>query len=105
VLLIFCPIGHHVLKTRNTLSQTNKRQKGQGMSEYLAATALIGVAAIGTLGGMGDVIQSQFTAMTSELAGKDGKEANNKAGIRADEVDGFNEDTGMKNFSDTGAKY
>jgi Flp pilus assembly pilin Flp len=74
------------------------------MTEYLAATALIGIAAIGTLGAMGDVIQSQFSSMTQELAGKEGTTQNARAVTRADGVVAIDKDTGLHNFSATEAK-
>jgi Flp pilus assembly pilin Flp len=62
------------------------------MSEYLAATALIAVASIGTMGYFGETIQHQFAAMAQEVAGKDGNgetgkaasEGADKAGTAAD---------------------
>ncbi len=93
-----------IFKNREALSQTNKNQKGQGMTEYLAATALIGIAAIGTLGAMGDVIQNQFSSMTLELSGKTGDTATTTAGTRATTADAYNTaETGLGSFSDNGS--
>jgi Flp pilus assembly pilin Flp len=92
-----------IVKNHEELLQTEKSQKGQGMTEYLAATALIGIAAIGTLGAMGDVIQSQFSSMTQELSGASGADQNKRAvdrGIAAKDFDG---ETGLHNFSETKA--
>lgn len=65
---------------RKSISSRNRRrQRGQGMSEYLAATALVGVAAVGTLGMFGDTLQSQFSNMALEIAGEDGDQARTQA--------------------------
>jgi Flp pilus assembly pilin Flp len=99
-------IHNSIFKNRETLSQTNKNQKGQGMTEYLAATALIGIAAIGTLGAMGDVIQNQFSSMTLELSGKTGDDATTTAGDRATDADDFNtNETGLGSFADNGSVH
>jgi Flp pilus assembly pilin Flp len=64
-----------IFKRHNDLFQTKaskKSQKGQGMTEYLAATALIGVASIATLGYFGEAIQGSFASLGQEIAGGDG---------------------------------
>lgn len=67
--------GNSIFKSHNDLFQTKpgkKSQKGQGMTEYLAATALIGVASITTLGFFGETLQSQFASLGLEVAGDTG---------------------------------
>ena len=49
-----------------------RRQRGQGMSEYIIITALIAVAGIGIFSAFGDTISSQAAAMAREMAGQDG---------------------------------
>ena len=48
------------------------REQGQGMSEYVIITALIAVAGIGIFSAFGDTISSQAAAMAREMAGQDG---------------------------------
>jgi len=49
-----------------------KRQRGQGMTEYIIVVALIAVAAIAVYQLFGQVVRSQTAAMARELAGQDG---------------------------------
>ncbi len=97
-----------IFKNHNDLFQakvSEKKQKGQGMTEYLAATALIGIAAIGTLGFMGDTIQYQFASMTAELGGQSGVKANGEAVKSATAGEKTATATSLANFSSTGADY
>ncbi len=76
-----------IFKNHNDLFQAKagkKSQKGQGMTEYLAATALIGVASIAVLGFMGDTLQNQFAAMSQEISGENGTDARGTAKDQAD---------------------
>jgi len=49
-----------------------KKQRGQGMSEYIIIVALIAVGAIGVFTAFGGVIRNQVAAMAQEMSGKDG---------------------------------
>lgn len=49
-----------------------KKQRGQGMTEYIVIVALVAVAAIAVYQLFGQVIRSQTAAMAKELAGEDG---------------------------------
>lgn len=49
-----------------------RRQRGQGMTEYIIIVALIAVAAIAVYQLFGQVVRSQTAAMARELAGEDG---------------------------------
>ena len=49
-----------------------KRQRGQGMTEYIIIVALIAVAAIAVYQLFGQVIRAQTAAMVQEIAGEDG---------------------------------
>ncbi|WP_442867576.1 hypothetical protein [Castellaniella sp. S9] len=52
--------------------QTGKRQRGQGMVEYMIVVALVAVAAIAVYQTFGQVIRAQTAAMAKEIAGEDG---------------------------------
>jgi hypothetical protein len=47
-----------------------RRQRGQGMSEYIIITALVAVAGIGLFAAFGDVLQNQMAGMSREMAGQ-----------------------------------
>jgi len=46
-----------------------KRQFGQGMTEYIIIVALIAIAAIGVYSQFGKGVRSQMAGMTQELSG------------------------------------
>ncbi len=56
----------------HTPTSSRRRQRGQGMSEYLIIVALIAVAAIGVVGFFGDTVSNQLAAMSREIAGQQG---------------------------------
>lgn len=47
-----------------------RRQRGQGMTEYIIITALIAIAAIAAVSYFGQTARSQIGGMASELSGK-----------------------------------
>ena len=55
----------------NVISR-QKRQLGQGMTEYIIIVALIAVAAIGVYSFFGQTIRAQMAGMTNELSGQSG---------------------------------
>lgn len=54
------------------MNQAMRKQRGQGMTEYLIIVALVAVAAIAVYQTFGQVIRAQTAAMAKELAGEDG---------------------------------
>lgn len=46
-----------------------RRQRGQGMTEYIIIVALIAVAAIGVYAAFGKVIRNQTAGLAQEMAG------------------------------------
>ncbi len=61
-----------------------RRQRGQGMTEYIIIVALIAIAAIGVYAAFGNVVKGQTGAMAAELGGKDGSQAANLATTQAE---------------------
>ncbi|AMP00723.1 hypothetical protein CAter282_2889 [Collimonas arenae] len=49
-----------------------RRQKGQGMTEYIIIVALIAIAAIGVYQAFGDVVRGQTSTAATTLAGATG---------------------------------
>ena len=63
------------VSTRNAL----RRQRGQGMTEYIIITALIAIAAISAVAFFGGTVRSQVGAMAQELGGTDATSTINHA--------------------------
>lgn len=60
-----------------------KRQRGQGMTEYIIIVALIAVAAIGVYSYFGSAVRNQTAALANEVAGKDSATQITAAGTAA----------------------
>lgn len=52
-----------------------RRQRGQGMTEYIIVVALIAIAAIGVYTAFGKTVRGQMAVTAGALAGKDANEA------------------------------
>lgn len=48
-----------------------RRQRGQGMTEYIIIVALIAVAAIGTYQFFGQTVRNQTAGIAAEISGQD----------------------------------
>lgn len=57
----------------------NKKQRGQGMVEYVIIVALVAISAIAIFQIFGQVVRSQTAAMAKELAGEDGTSESQQA--------------------------
>ena len=56
-----------------------RKERGQGMTEYIVIVALVAVAAIAVYQLFGQVVRSQTAAMARELAGEDGSSESRQA--------------------------
>lgn len=84
-----------------------RKQRGQGMSEYIIITALVAVAGIGLFAAFGDVLQNQMAGMSREMAGQSGQQdiqdAQNSAqtaqsrAAQADSLSNYNQQTNAGN--------
>ena len=61
-----------MIHRHTTVQNSRRRQRGQGMSEYIIITALVAVAGIGLFAAFGDVLQNQLAGMSREMAGQSG---------------------------------
>jgi len=61
-----------------------KKQRGQGMTEYIIIVAMIAIAAIAVYQYFGQTVRNQTAAMAQELAGEDGKDARDNAKTSSD---------------------
>lgn len=78
---------------------SRRRQRGQGMSEYIIITALIAVAGIGIFSAFGDTIANQAAAMAREMAGQDGSEQIQRAGSDSERAASrASQQTNLQNF-------
>ena len=56
--------------------RNGRKQRGQGMTEYIIIVALIAIAAIGVFTFFGGTVRAQVAAMAGELAGNQGQSNN-----------------------------
>lgn len=66
---------------------SKRKQRGQGMTEYIIITALIAIAAIVVFAAFGDVVKNQTAAMAKELGGESGTGASDQARTRSGEAE------------------
>lgn len=76
-------------------SRTGRRQRGQGMTEYIIIVALIGVAAIAVYQLFGQTIRSQMSGIANEVAGQSAKPAIAAAKTSAGKADAERKDKGL----------
>jgi pilus assembly protein Flp/PilA len=62
-----------------------RKQKGQGMMEYIIIVALIAVAAIGVYSSFGRTVRNQAAGLAQEMAGKKSDTQIKNAGTAATE--------------------
>jgi len=83
----------------------NKKQLGQGMTEYIIIVALISVAAIGAYSLFGKTVRNQVAGLANELSGTDAaaeiKEASDAAAAAATTA---KVDTNMGDYNETATK-
>ncbi|MCG3782147.1 Flp family type IVb pilin [Delftia acidovorans] len=82
------------MTTFNTSLQSRK-QRGQGMTEYIIIVALIGVAAIAVYQYFGETIRAQTSGIANEVAGKSAKKAIQAADAAAGKADGERKEKGL----------
>lgn len=76
-------------------SRSHRRQRGQGMTEYIIIVALIGVAAIAVYQLFGQTIRAQMSGIANEVAGKSATTAIQAAGKAAQKTDAELKDKGL----------
>ena len=59
------------LSRKFLLSRRQRRQRGQGMTEYIVVVALIAVAAIGIYTLFGQTLRNQTAGLALEMSGQD----------------------------------
>lgn len=89
------------------IRRTDRRQRGQGMTEYIIIVALVAVAAIAVYQYFGQVLRAQTAAMAKEIAGEDGSQQTRAASSAADAAAMQAAPKSLKSFtgnSETGAR-
>jgi Flp pilus assembly pilin Flp len=76
----------------------NRKESGQGMTEYIVIVALVAIAAIAVVGFFGDVVRNQFYNMTAALAGSS---AHSDAGKFVKKAEREKNQKGMDDFSNS----
>ena len=88
------------LPSQNHSPINKRKQRGQGMTEYIIIVALIAVAAIGVFRLFGDTLRNQMGGLAQELSGQSGTTQIQAAQDSADAaVDQANTDKDLSNYS------
>ncbi len=82
------------------ITRNLKRQRGQGMTEYIIIVALIAVAAIGVYSYFGSTVRNQTAALAQEVAGQNGQTSITNAGTAAtNATNSAQQNKGLSNFN------
>lgn len=85
---------------RNTIARAGRRQRGQGMTEYIIIVALIAIAAIGVFSMFGKTVRNQAAGVAMELSGKKGDTQITNAGKAASDASSrANQNKGMSEYN------
>ncbi|MCW8177350.1 Flp family type IVb pilin [Verminephrobacter aporrectodeae] len=76
-----------MFRTLFNTRRTAKKQRGQGMTEYIVIVALIGVAAIAVYQAFGETIRAQMSGIANEVAGQSAQTAITAADAAAKKAD------------------
>jgi pilus assembly protein Flp/PilA len=83
-------------------SGLSRRQRGQGMTEYIIIVALIAIAAITVVSFFGGTVRSQMSGMAQELSGQSASDAISNAQQQANQaVEDAQEERGMGDYDNT----
>lgn len=81
-----------------------RKQKGQGMTEYIIIVALIAVAAIAVTQLFGATIRNQVAGIAQEVSGTDGKAAIAQAGTTSEKAATVAKDSTKNSLSTYGSQ-
>lgn len=84
---------------QNPARRSARKQRGQGMTEYVIVVALVAIAAIAVFQLFGQVVRSQTAAMARELAGEDGSEQSRAAQAAAESAAAQTASKTLKSFT------
>lgn len=69
------------------MTSIRRRQRGQGMTEYIIIVALVAIAAIAVYSFFGKTVRGQMDSITGQLAGKNGQTGLSQAQDAATKAD------------------
>jgi Flp pilus assembly pilin Flp len=79
----------------------NRKQRGQGMTEYIIIVALIAVASIGVYSFFGSSVRNQTAGLAQEVAGVDAGDSIDAAQTAGgDAADAATVDKGLANYNE-----
>ena len=82
-----------------------RKQRGQGMTEYIIIVALIAVSAIGVYSFFGKTIRNQVAGLASEVSGQDAEQKITDAQDSADTTSEIaNEDYNLGSYNEAANK-
>ncbi|CAM3942085.1 MULTISPECIES: Flp family type IVb pilin [Shewanella] len=82
-----------------------KKQRGQGMTEYIIIVALIAVSAIGVYSFFGQTIRNQVAGLSAEMSGQDSAaQITNAKGSATDANNVASKDYNLGNYNDAANK-
>jgi Flp pilus assembly pilin Flp len=89
------------MNTKTNRIVRNRKQLGQGMTEYVIIVALVAIAAISVYSAFGKTVRLQVSAVTQGLAGQDGT-ADTQAAVTEGQTasTNANKTLGMDSFGD-----
>ncbi len=76
-----------------------KKQRGQGMTEYIIVVALVAISAIAVFQFFGQTLRSQTAAIAKELAGEDGSAQSKTAASAAEMAASQSAARSLKSFT------
>ncbi len=81
------------------MNKALKKQRGQGMTEYIIVVALVAISAIAVFQLFGQTLRSQTAAIAKELAGEDGSAQSQSARTAAELAAGQTAARSLKSFT------
>lgn len=81
-----------------------RRQRGQGMTEYIIIVALIAIAAIAVFTFFGSTVRSQMGGIAKELSGQSAGSAIDKAKTSADNAEKESKNKDLGHYTNDNAR-
>lgn len=86
----------------NNRTSVMRRQRGQGMTEYIIIVALVAIAAIAVYSFFGRTVRDQMSSITDQLAGNDGATGQTDAQTAATKANAEATQYSLKTYNTSG---